>query len=457
MEKKQILIIFIAIIMIASIIGFAVTSSQNTNKTNTNTEQKPSTEEPVLEFSASNVEGTINSLLFSGLIIGCTSKQDLTEINRELLKIKTIKAITSSMFFKEPRLCNNLGFRAEMVFDSNTDFSLLSNEVQEKAGLSNIVIYRKAIVKIPQNVKLKGAGIAADLNITKDFNFSQPFVEAFVEPNTLEKDNVLVDLQLQLKGNQIVSVNAFVSQNLSLYSFHEIERTTKLFSLEKKIVFELKNAEYDGFNTAEIEARLKDLNEVSNALIKVSDLSKFSVIVNYSDLNSIDFNKLEFFSLVEEKLKTLPEIKSIELSEPTNNSSTFRVLIDWNTSVNLIELQNKIKELLFSFGLKEKRISITNPVATIQGEIDITVTETKELADKINKLLFPRIVPELHQLAKIAFSKLEDQNEFFYAEEPIDAVILTGHSMLDDINFTIRFAAERDKIVQALAIEKGLK
>ena len=470
LDMKKIAVIIIIAVIIVGLLGLSLfTENQAPPAQPVCTEEMiaakdpncvlPVEQEQVFSYSAKSVEGIVDKILNVGRLgfpVVDIVDLDIDSLNSKLAGVNGIRRVTSSEFKKEEQT-GTFYFIADIVLEDDVDVEALTSDVEQTFEVELPIIIRKSIIKIPSSLNLVGTGLAGDLNLSKQFSLNPPFVETFIEADTLPDDDVILDVDVSLKGDKVVSVSAMVLQNLSIQAIHNINIKTKLSELKETLVFSQADY-YNGFDPKELASTLEALDDVNSAEFSVTEKGPLTTIFVYKD-----FNEELLKDQMKESVHALPAVNSINFFK---DEGVFqgRMIVDWNRDADLKKLMIDIEQKLLALGLTSEQINVKDPWARISGTIVLSDSVgnkvlTGELENKLNKALFPNVVPETYlQMALLRMDSLIDgKREYFFKEKEIQLIVKAGHMLDEEINLNIEFFAGEDVVIFASGSEEGVK
>ncbi len=292
---KQIGAIAVIVLMVASVIGFTVFFSTPEPET---PEVPPIQQSPtVIRYKADNLDAEIVQLLPSMRIAGTTTESNIDEIDRQVSGFSGVRTVRS--LFRQPDaagLGKGLLYVADISFSPETDRNALLSHIQGLSFLSEVNALSFALVSIPKKVVLVPE--QADVNITKEHEFSDTIIEAFVRTDANTGEKIKLSLSAAFSGNVVSELVAFQS----IDAFPSFEQ--KQAELNAQIVFLFPEL----FVQATVDsAELTDMNAFRQAFLSIKD-------VNGADVSlPQDFNAGESISK--------PAEIAIKLSLSTENSA----------------------------------------------------------------------------------------------------------------------------------------
>src|SRR3989344_3961505 len=141
-DWRKMFVIFIAAIMVSSIIGFSFLNG-GTPPVPPGPPITDDTQEQIFSYTAEPVEGTLDKILTSARIGFPAEVLEIDELNSKLSKVAGIKRIDSSSFRKEQET-GNFFYVADIITDEDFNASSLISEVKKDLNVTEVVLLRKA-------------------------------------------------------------------------------------------------------------------------------------------------------------------------------------------------------------------------------------------------------------------------------------------------------------------------
>jgi hypothetical protein len=179
---------------------------------------------------------------------------------------------------------------AEVIPAKDYNIEAVVEEIKSKGILSDLQVSRKAVVKIPLRVSMKSA--QADLNLSKDVNFDEPFAGAIVSIDSMVGDELMVQLSLAMKGDVISreTMQAYMSDNISIYPVRRLAETSaKIARLDDFLGFE-NTIKYNGFDLNALKASLEGIGGIQKTEISLEQIGgSFALDINAAgtDINTM--------------------------------------------------------------------------------------------------------------------------------------------------------------------------
>ncbi len=293
---KTFISILIIISMVLSSIGYAFLYMNPNNSTTNSTDANSTTtvDSFPIQFEADS-NGLVKSYSKSYILVGDTNYSNITDIDRNVMKIKGVSNV-ESQFTINPDSSSGYTYRYRAdvtVYDVNNltfDSLVLSNT---RTQLSNTVLYQYAVVEFSKDVNF----INTDLNISKQYTFGNPLASVILlDKDTRIGDNINIKLYVtftngvptKILGQQVPQASTI--QGIGDYNFNfsrnviSISNLIPSFDINfiKKIDI---NAEYDSNrNTAYLNLFKKNID------LELASLSKMFLDKNVTiDAKSVGY------------------------------------------------------------------------------------------------------------------------------------------------------------------------
>ncbi|MBN2126841.1 MAG: hypothetical protein JW703_00440 [Candidatus Diapherotrites archaeon] len=431
MKGEQIMALFIVILMIGSIVGFAVWSSEDRNPEPQNQIQEPFVPTNSIKFTAESVPVKVINTFNYLIITANTNEMEINKIDSEIKSVNGVKQI-SSRFAGDVKdsLSSGMMYIAEITFSAGKNPEELVQEIQAKAvSLTNVQGILNAVVNVPKTVTLSNS----DLNLIKEHEFAETRTQALVLPSTIEGDELLVSLEVSLANSLVTSQTAFEEKNITAEPIPVmLEKELDLNELKPELAL-----------IATINRSFFEGNDKTNELIKsVSGITGSNTIlarqgnmikVYFNELNETEFSDLN---------NSLNEITGINVDSDLNKATVFiqvNAETEYNSVLNSVEEKISLAEMDFN--------SLVEPTVSINSDINIESVNSKEIAEAVNALLEGKeFEVQIMQKALFSVDKLVNENdESFEVTAPIEAMINPGKTIGEKVNLSIYFYGIRGK------------
>jgi len=355
-SRKQAWALFMAVLMVGSILGIVGLSGQNDQDNLSNVPPELPSASPTAVTYEASVPATVVELFPIAVLVAKSSDFELTTANEKLLAIPEVVTLTNSQFLDNQPTSEN--YRAEIRFTSPEDIEIALEAINQIDAFSGVSMFPQALVSIPSIVEFQNTG----LDIALEHSFDDPKSQAYVTVGTQKHDELLVSLNATFQGQELVNLLGFEEQNLtSSPQIYFLEESFPISSFENEFLVRTTSSLPERENLESVKTFLEENNNVDSSTIQVSQVSN-SLNVSFSDPSS-------FF---EQDLNTaLSSFEGVENFSIAPDSSA--VIIYINQDVEYPSFKSSLEEELNSLGFDVA--SITDPVITLQGNIS---SESKE-------------------------------------------------------------------------------
>ncbi|GEM_PF-2623817 len=451
MNKNMWPALIVTILIIGSVIGGSIVTSSNDGNNQTPT---PTPAIQRIQFEASSVDANVERMLRVVRLQGYTSETNMDAILSRLIRIDGIESFQNAPFFGQPDRSREdfLPFFVDFLAAENTDFIALGEAIEDDGIISDVSFIGRALLRIPQKITIVSS--SKDLNLQRDYNFSQPFLEGFVGITAVQGDMLKINIELELTGDQIVSLDAYEVQNISAQPVsRSAEVTAEIVSLSPELAFE-GSILYGGFSAGELEEELSEIADANNAEVNLNAQSReFTIDFNTQGLET----EQSVLSLEQDINAALSGIEGISGISFSSEPGKLSALISFASLEGFAALREQAFSAFEEAGLSERVSSVENPFAQISGKIEFSHNSLGGAAEKVSDALLSRNLGlTVFQPAELDVNSLRDidSNEEFFSGEAISARLLPGHSTGEKVEAVVAFYTQRETIVLAQANEK---
>ncbi|MFH1588084.1 MAG: hypothetical protein ABIA76_01965 [Candidatus Diapherotrites archaeon] len=435
--SQQLGAIFIAILMIGSILGFALWSKsddQSPQQPTDTTDIVPSS----IPFKAEGIEAKVIQVFNSVIVSGNTKETDIGRIDSEIKSISGVRQINSKYAgLENPALAGGMNYIAFVSFDSSKTTAGLMQEIEAKTTyLDSVEGIAQGLVNIPKKITL----INADLNLTKEHEFEETRTNAYLSIGTMKDDELIVSLDASLAENRAMGQTAFEEKNLTgepkqvflekEFELNELANELKVKSTGKLIAFS---------SEEEIDLLMEEIDGAEKSETQV---------ISTGNLTKAEFNSIEENQIADLNEFVLEKEGVFEFDE---NKST--ALIKY-FGENQKEFLSELNEKLNKFDLKElsePKVSFTSVLTLNEG------ANIQEIAEKtIQEMQSIDFESEAMQKAIINADSIysEDLNESFELEKGnFEAMVFLGHKKGETVSLQVFFYGIRGKAEYIMAEE----
>jgi len=441
MDLKTVFSLFVAVVMVGSIVGFTVFYQfpDQDSSGNGGADPVPATS---LDFFAEGVEAVVSDMLPSIRIMAETLDTDVIAVNNSVYGIEGIKRVSNGRFQQYPY--TNLGAGYVYAADISFDVSLSSEEILEKleaeTSLQFIEGGKYALVEVPEVISMKS--VNEELGLEKDYEFSERITEAIVDFEALEGDVLSVTVQGVLVGIQMTNVFVVENENLTAAP---VQKTVLIEApvsfLEDRLLF---NAEIP-FSLLEGTSSLEEeLNEIPGILDANVFVSSTDSILSISFEEEAEESALSDF-------KTFVEGLGAELIEADeqNYSVSFEAEISAaEFSEKMLGIESKLLELGLVASVEESK-------GFLAGQAQLDSAENKIASNALRALLESRVLEiDLTQPGWLELEEITDSDDSYAVPEAIVNVSLqSGHSLGETVQVEATLVIVRGVIESVQATE----
>jgi hypothetical protein len=294
MDKKTIGSLVLVILILGATVSYLVPSQSSDGQQGAGGDVPVGptpVEEPTIYFVAENVDANVFELSSLYPMKGYTNETNLATVLEALNSLDSIDRLAVAEFQNpEPSKERFMPLYAEVIPAKDYNIGAVVAEIRSKGILSDLAVSRKAVVKIPVLVSMKSA--QADLNLSKDVNFEEPFAGAIVSIDSMVGDELKVSLSLAMKGDVISreTMQAYMSDNLSIYPVRRLAETSaKIARLDDFLGFE-NTIKYNGFDLNALKASLEGIGGIQKTELSLDLIGgSFALDINAAgtDLNAL--------------------------------------------------------------------------------------------------------------------------------------------------------------------------
>ncbi len=439
MDKAQTMALIVAILMVASIVGYSVIYSGPQIEKPTNT--TPPTTNPVqLAMQASNVPATVVLILPKISFVASTEQSNINVLDSAIMEIEGVRGVASRYSMgEETQLGTGLIYIAEVQLLEQTDPALVLEKLDQISELKTIAGFPYALIEIPKSIEFTHA----DLNLSKIYDLERNEAQVIISVGTLVGDEIVVSLEANFLGNDVLEMNAYEEENPALESMDGIAVfEAEISSLESSLELEIRH----NYSTLlELDAIESEINGIEGAT--GLELSKqfidakimLALDTNLSEQTSTDLNDF---------LHTLSDDVIFY------NKDFFRASLFFEQGENLIPTEEAIQEKLDELKLDA---SIGEPFGRASGTVQLegnagTVRNLIESMLENKDLEFT-----LFQQGQVLLEEITDEETATtYAIESglVDAKFISVHAAGETVEMEFSYSILRNAITAITAEEK---
>ncbi len=265
MEAKNLFSIFIAVIMVGSIVGF--TAFYSFPDQEAGSDQGEPQAPTAIDFIAEDVNATVFQMLPSIKIQAETLETDIIAVNNSVYSIEGVKRVRGS-FQQSPYTVLGTGFVyvADISFDADLNSQHVLQSIRTETPLQNIGGSSFALVQLPKTVSMHSVDEA--LGLTREYAFSEDISEALIGIDSIEGDSLVVGITATFIGEQAANLMAFEQHNLTAAPVpRNALLEAQVTSLESKLLFDAKPPYSLLDSVSTLESEVRALGDVNNASV----------------------------------------------------------------------------------------------------------------------------------------------------------------------------------------------
>ena len=400
---------------------------------------------PGLDFESQNFDAKVIEVLPELIIVGQTKETNPSKIDSEIAQIRGIRGLTAAEYVGTPGA--TLQYKMTLSLDPNAKSSEVFSKIQETSTLlTGLQSIGTALIELPAQITVTNQ----DLNIDKNYTPKQKLTAAFVSVGTEAGDLLSVSLKVNIAndiaGNpQVLEVSNLTAQPKSFFE----NASAKVTFLDKKLYVQgtMNYKNYIDENSLKPQLSFSDF-KISSATVPA--LGK-SITFSVSGIDSnFDLN------IVKDKIEGA-DLKDLNSFEIGKGESNFTIDTLANDNADLNALEKGIIQQLEGLNFSRSQISFQEPESQFFLDLNLTADNAQKSFDYLKEFFQPKgIVIE-------AFQPLStDLNSIFIkdlnASLPVDSnsfqvIAKPGHSVGQDINFSLQIQVERGKIIQVQGME----
>lgn len=440
MDAKNIFSLFVALVMVGSIVGF--TAFYNFPDDDSDEPIGPNSAPTALDFSAEGVEASVQELLPSINVQAETTETDVLAVNSSIYAIEGVKRV-NGRFEQMPYTTLGTGyiFVGDISFDPKLGSDYIMQALERKTSLQYVNGYKYALVKIPETVSFNSADLA--LGLSKDHTFAENVSEALISLDSEVGDILEVSLSAVFVGTDVTNLMAFEETNLTAEPVEKkLGLEALIDSLESTLIF-----------SAEIPFSLaEEFGAIESDVNSVQGIESAAVYLPVSKPNIF----LEFDIMLDgESLSSLQSFAE-GLSGTFESQDELNALVSFEEGITVedflgkkAELEGKLQELEISAVLSEE-------TGFLSGQAGLTSENSGFAGNAVKKLFESRgIALELQQPGQLSISEIPDSETGPFEVESglVPAMLFPGHRVGDLVNVEVEYALVRNKLQFALAFE----
>lgn len=446
--------IFIAVLMIGSVIGYSFLLGGSADdglpsgeKPLDLTQEQLNVAQPRL-FVAENVSARVAEIFPSIVFTANSSEKDSGKINSRLLTLPGVLQAQGQIApSTDQEITAGQTFVGNASFSESTSREKILESIKGIEFFSGVEVFSQALIEVQKKVTFASID---DANTFKEYEFTENFVPGLISISTEKNDSIGVLIQGVFQESVLSQAMVFEAQNFT--------RTPVFFSAKKE------------FKIKELTNEVPVSGITSNFLLNASALNnEFKLIENVLDANfsmppfqrvlngAIDGNKLNDKTL--ELTETIEAIPGIESASFTPDLFSLNFTIAFHEEISFSELKKELDNLLKnSYSLKEEDYRIYSSMNFFQGEIKLKdksksiEKEVNAAAEKLQLSLDPVKQKGFIELESLL---LEDSNKTFELESKrIESYFNSGRKENDSVEGTLSVQALLEKVQLIVFIEE---
>ena len=212
MNKNQVIALALGILMLLSTIGFAFYAVSDNAQPGTPKDDETQPEQPAtqIKFTADGISAKISELMPVIKIAGSTNEYGIVKIDSAIAQIQGVKNIESLFGDTTKR---PLTYVATIYFEKGLTVSDLVKKIEETGLVSGIDGYSYAVVELPKKIVFKSEN--SDLNLSKEYEFSDSLSNAYVGLNSIKGDEITATVSATFQGAKLVDYLSVEEENIS--------------------------------------------------------------------------------------------------------------------------------------------------------------------------------------------------------------------------------------------------
>ncbi len=455
LNKKVIFSIFLGIIMLTSLFAFLYTG-QDPNQPPTTPPVTPQT--TTINYDAQNVQAKVVRLFPQVFFTATTRETNKAVLDEQVKKLSGVRSILQS-YYSDPNSSGGIGqsdlstlyYVAQLSITDNADVFAM----QEQANDSNMFLAAEALrgglVSLPEQVTFTNQ----DLNVTLDHDFQSPLSNAFLRPNTLVEDQIIVYLQGGFSASTLKTIQAVEQQNITAQPQEiTLTQTHQITNLSQDLFF--------SFNATplflENEEQLKQtiVTGIQGAANPQASAGFF-----FPSL-TITFDKN--YSVFQQDMTTLlTDINGVQGQIFNLDQNQLTVFLD---STTFLETKSTLLSELEALNFHV--VQTIDPVVTVNGSVSFDSNNLNEHSMQLKELIKQQEYFSTQNMQDISvlqnaffeaqnFTAQDTNTIYDYPQKTFEAKIMPNHNLSDQVPLEITLSIVRGKIDSVTANEKFLE
>lgn len=446
MDVKSLFTIFVAIVMIGSIVGITAFYSFPDQDSGDGEPVGPAS--PVaIDFEAGGVEAKVFQLLPSIRIQAETEETDIIAVNTSVYEIEGVRNV-SGVFqqWDYTSLGTGYVYIATVSFEAGLSYAEILEKLEEETSLRNIDGYSFALLELPKTVAMKSVNKTLDL--TRDYTFVENISEAMVEFGSLEGDVLKASVTATFVGENATNVMAIEEKNLTAEPVRKsISLQLPIGSLESILEFET-GLPYSGLDTvSDIETELEALAGIEDAEVLLLAPEPVLSVSGSEVVSETAFSEIKSF---------LDELEA----EVSLQENPFEATIVFTEGIgsgafeqNKLDVEQKLSGLSIAAVVKEAEGKISGKVVLASPDSGPNAFDLKELFDSKGLQLGLLELMQPAQLTVDSIGGMQDEKMHPVESGLLQAVLLPGHDLGDIVPVEVELVLVRNELSSASAVE----
>jgi len=448
METKHVFSIFIAVIMVGSIVGFTAFYSFPDQDSGSGDSPPVSAKPTAIDFVAEGVEARVFQLLPSIKIQAETEETDIMAVNTSVYGIDGVRNV-SGVFEQWPytSLGNGYVYVATISFDNSLSYEDVLESLEADTSLESVTGYSFALLELPNTVTMRSADDALDL--ARDYTFTENIAEGMVEFGSLEGDDVKVSVTATFVGENATNIMAFEEENLTA------EPVQKTVSLQAQVASLDKRLEFQASLPYSMADSLQSLKEEILSLSGIVDANVYlfppePVLSVESDeiLSEASYSGFEAF------------LNDLNAEDFSLQAEPLAATVTFTDGISSTEFSQKKELITRELEGLSAQATVKEREGGISGEVSLETAYSESQASSIRSLLASKGLElgalDLLQPGQLHVSEIEDsESGTSYPVDSglLDAHLLPGHDGSEVVTVEVNFLLVRGVISSAVGFE----
>ena len=444
MNKNQVIALALGILMLLSTIGFAFYAVSDNAQPGTPKDDETQPEQPAtqIKFTADGISAKISELMPVIKIAGSTNEYGIVKIDSAIAQIQGVKNIESLFGDTTKR---PLTYVATIYFEKGLTVSDLVKKIEETGLVSGIDGYSYAVVELPKKIVFKSEN--SDLNLSKEYEFSDSLSNAYVGLNSIKGDEITATVSATFQGAKLVDYLSVEEENISA---KPVQGTAvlevPLKSLEASLFFSGKAFFSSVPEQSALQQSLSLIADVNNAEVQVPAIAPKILVSSPSVLSEEQLRDLNVF---------VQSLNSQDFS--FSNEGAFSASIPFDTDANLLDAKAKITAQIKTMGIENA--SVEESSDTVYGTLSLTQADSNNSSRQLKQLLesYPLSEITIQQPGQLELTEIFDAEtnaSYLIDSNSVPAAVKPGHVLSDKISAKISYYIVRNRIAYIAAEEQ---